>query len=384
MMMRLVLVCMAFFCLTASAQTIVVDAETDEPILYASVFDKTTGEFIGKTDGAGILPAKAAETTAITLQHLNYQPSDIEMATVTDGKIRLTPQTYTVKEVAVDKGQHDYIRLKVYIRQLAWMTDTLAKVSRSICHLYFKASKGQGSPQVTVLSREALYNKDVLSGKNSKMVRGVLNFNPSFATDVSGPGHLKKLPEEKVKRLNICNLGKNWGITYARFDWNKNRCSIVMDSVRFLKPLTIPFFGISMGNIFNTETYDIHYGAPKLSNLVNMLSGMRITHKKSNTSVDLYNEVFVLDVDYASKEDLELEKLVPASDDFEEPTGFMPLNEGVRQAMLNMRTMTLAERKELLEEQEKMKKQEKEAKKKKKDKRVTEEAETEETETEEK
>lgn len=281
----------------------------------------------------------------ITLQHLNYKPIEVEMSSVTDGKIRLTPQIHNVKEVAVDKGKHDYIRLKVYVRQLAWMTDTLAKVTRSICHLYFKASKGCGNPKITVLSGEALYNKDVLSGKNAKMVRGVLNFDPSFAVDVSGPKDLKKLPEEKVKRLNISNFGKNWGKLYARFDWKNNRCSIVLDSMRFLKPFTIPFFGISMGNIFNTETYDIRYGAPKLSNLTSMLFGMRITHKKSHTSVDLYNEVFVLDVDYASKEDLELEKNGQMREDFEEPAGFMPLNEGVRQAMLNMRPMTFDEKK---------------------------------------
>lgn len=362
-MMRLVLVCMAFFCLTASAQTTVVDADTDEPVLYASVFDKATGEFVGNTDGSGLLPAKAAELKTITLQHLNYKPTDIELSSVTDGKIRLTPQIHSVKEVAVDKGKHDYIRLKAYVRQLAWMTDTLAKVSRSICHLYFKASKGHGSPKITVLSGESLYNKDVLSGKNAKMVRGVLNFDPSFAVDVTGPKDLKKLPEEKVKRLNISNYGKNWGILYARFDWKNNRCSVVLDSMRFLKPFTIPFFGFSMGNIFSTETYDIQYGAPKLSNLTSMLFGMRITHKKSHTSVDLYNEVYVLDVDYASKEDLELEKSGLMQEDFEEPSGFMPLNEGVRQAMLNMRPLTYEEGKELIEEQEKIKKQKKEMKK---------------------
>ncbi len=68
---------------------------------------------------------------------------------------------------------------------------------------------------------------------------------------------------------------------------------------------------------------------------------------------------YVLDVDYASKEDLETEKQNYKRVKFEEPKGFMPFNENVRQTMLDMRPITYAEKKELLEEQEKMKKQKK-------------------------
>lgn len=359
--MRLLFVCMAFFCLTASAQTtIVVDAENEEPVLYASVFDKATGKFIGTTDGAGCLPQKIGEAKAITVQHLNYNPADIELATVTDGKIRLTPLVHSVKEVAVDKGKHDFIRLKVYVRQLTWMTDTLAKVAGAICNYYFKANKAHGTPKITILSGKALYNKDILTGKNAKMVRGVLNFDPTFEIHINGPKELKQLPKDKVKRLNIMDMGKNWGITYARFDWKNNRCSVVEDSVRFLKPLTIPFFGISVGNIFRTESYDITYGAPKLSNLTDMLYGMRLTHKKSNTSIDVYNETFVLGVDYASKEDLEKEQKNPLSEEFVVPEGFMPFNENIRRAMLNMRPLTMEERKELYDVQSISKSEQKE------------------------
>ncbi len=369
--MRLVLVCMAFFCLTASAQTIVVDADTDEPVLYASVFDKTSGKYIGNTDGSGTLPEKAGEAQTITLQHLNYTPADVEMATVTGGKIRLTPLVHNVKEVAVDKGQHDYLRMKVYVRQLAWMTDTLAKVSRTVCNVYFKARKKGGysysGSNLTVLSRETLYNTDVLSRKDYKLIRGILNYNPRSAMLISGAGKIKKLPEEKVKRVEISNLGKNWGLSYARFDWKNNRCSYVEDSIRFLKPFTIPFLGYSIGHIFTTETYDIKYGVPRLANLVNLVHGFRLTHKKSKTSVDLYNEVFVLGVDYASQEDLEEDKLaqVPEGteeEDFEEPSGYMPLNENVRKAMLTMRTLTYEEKKEILDEEKQLKKNKKEKK----------------------
>lgn len=349
--------CLVFFCLTTSAQT-VVDAETDEPVPYASVFDKALGKYIGNSDGSGVIPSKAEGVQTIALQHMNYQPTDVCLDTVTDGKIRLTPLVHSVREVSVDKGKHDFIRMKVYMRQLAWMTDTLAKVSQAICHLYFKASKGCGSPyETTIISSQSLYNKDVFSGKNGKMSRLIFNYSPDRSLHIYGPERLKNLPEDKVKRLNIREYSKNFGVCYARFDWKNELCHIVNDSIYFFKPFSIPFIGISVSKFFSTETYDIHYGAPKLYNLSNMLYGHRVTHKKSNTNVDLYGEMYVLDVDYASKEDLEEERQNHERVKFEEPKGCMPFNENVRQAMLNMRPLTYAEKKELLEEQAKMKKQ---------------------------
>lgn len=89
--------CLVFFCLTTSAQT-VVDAETDEPVPYASVFDKALGKYIGNSDGSGVIPSKAEGVQTIALQHMNYQPTDVCLDTVTDGKIRLTPLVHSVRK----------------------------------------------------------------------------------------------------------------------------------------------------------------------------------------------------------------------------------------------------------------------------------------------
>ncbi len=353
--MRLFFVCLAFVCLAANAQTVVVDGETGDPVSYASVFDKSTTKYLGNTDGSGRIPESAEDVQTISIQHLNYEPLTMEKSMIADGKIRLVPLVHTVKEVTVDKGKHEYVRMKVYVRQLIWMTDTLAKVTKAICHFYFKASKASGTPKVKILSGKAVYDKNILMDKNSKMVRGVFNINPELVLKITGPRDLKKMPEEGVKRLDLNNIGGNWGINYARFDWKNQRCSIVEDSVFFLKPFTIPFTGLAFSRFFRTETYDIHYGAPKLSNLANVLFGVRITHKKSNTSVDIYNEAFVLDVDYASKEDFEKEKDA-ALVEFVEPSGFQPLNENVLEAMKNMRALTKEEKMEIAYGQQKPKK----------------------------
>lgn len=345
-LMRLLFVCLAFVCLSANAQTVVLDGETGDPVSYASVFDKATGKYLGNTDGSGCIPGEAETVQTITLQHLNYEPLTIDKSAVADGKIRLVPLVHTVKEVTVDKGKHEYVRMKVYVRQLIWMTDTLAKVTKAICHFYFKASKPSGTPKVTVLSGKSVYDKSILVGKNLKMVRGVFNISPELVLKITGPKDLKRLPEEGVKRLDLDKTGGNWGIEYARFDWKNKRCSIVEDSVCFLKPFTFPFTGLAFSRFFRTETYDIHYGAPKLSNLANVLFGVRVTHKKSNTSLNIYSEAFVLDVDYASKEDYEKEKDADLGE-FVEPTGFLPLNENVQNAMKNMRSLTLEEKKEI-------------------------------------
>lgn len=340
--------------IAANAQTTVIDNETEDPVTYASVFDKETGKYLGNTNGSGNLPEKAEAAKTISLQHLNYETATVDMASVEGGKIRLTPQVRKIKEVTVDKGKHDYIRLKVYARQVTWLTDTLAKVGRGICHLYMKPKKKGGSPDVVLKSLSSLFNKSVLKNKNRKMTRAVLNVRPDMFMQFVGPRDVKQLPADSVKRLKLTSLGGNWGINYARFDWKNKRCDVVEDSVFFKKLFTIPLTKIAMGNMFRTETYDITYGAPKFSNMTNYLQGFRVVHKPSDTSVDIYEEFFVLGVDYASKEDLENDKKekVVAFEDSEEYPRF---NESVEEAMKTMGKMTREELQELWYQDDKKK-----------------------------
>jgi hypothetical protein len=344
----LLFVAFVFAGLPAKAQTMVVDGETGDPVTYASVYDKSTGKYLGVTDGSGFLPEKARDVATIGIQHINYQAATVEAGSLTDGRIALTPLVRNIKEVTVDKGQHDYVRLKVYVRQLAWMTDTLAKATKAICHFYFKASKASGKPTITILSGKSVYNKDILSGKYRKMVRGVMRINPEVMLSIDGPKRLKALPADTVTWKELNSLGGNWGREYARFDWKNMRCSVVEDSVWATKPFTVPLTSIAVSNFFFSETYDIHHGAPKIANLTDMLFGMRITHKKTSTSVDIYNEAFVLDVDYASKEDLEREKNATSYGEFVEPEGFAPFNESVLKALENMRPLTAEEKAEVM------------------------------------
>lgn len=338
----------AFVSLPAGAQTTVVDGETGGPVTYASVYDKATGKYLGYTDGSGNLPEKALNTATVNIQHINYHAATVDTGTLTDGRITLVPLVRSIKEVTVDKGKHDYVRLKVYVRQLTWLTDTLAKATKAICHFYLKASKASGSPKITILSGQSVYNKDILEGKYKKMVRGVMRINPEFMLSIMGPKEVKKLPADTVKWKDLNSIGGNWGRQYARFDWKNMRCSVVEDSVWTQKPFTIPLTGIAVSNCFISETYDIHHGAPKIANLTDMLFGMRITHKKTNTSIDVYNEAFVLDVDYASKEDLEREKKATTYGEFVEPEGFDPFNESVQKAVENMRPLTDEEKEEIM------------------------------------
>lgn len=340
--------------IAADAQTTVIDNETEDPVTYASVFDKETGKYLGNTNGSGNLPEKAEAAKTISLQHINYETATVDMATVDGGKIRLTPQVRKIKEVTVDKGKHDYIRLKVYARQVTWLTDTLAKVGRGICHLYMKPKKKGGSPAVVLKTLSSLFNKDVLKNKNPKMTRAVLGVRPDMFIHFNGPKEVKQLPADSVKRMKLYSLGGNWGIDYARFDWKNKRCDVVEDSMFFKKPFTIPLTRIAFANMFRTETYDITYGAPKISNMTNYLQGFRVIHKPSNTSVDIYEEFFVLGMDYASKEDLENDKKEKVGT-FEESEEYPPFNESVQEAMKTMGKMTKEEAEELWYQDDKKK-----------------------------
>ncbi len=345
--------CLALISLSGHAQT-VVDASTGSPVLYASVYDKATGRFLGTTDGAGNLPEKATEAAELSVQHINYKPATVELATLAGGAIGMEPLVRTIKEVTVDKGKHEYVRLKVFVRQMAWMTDTLAKVQQSVCHFYFKASKPTGTPKVTMLADSSVFDRSVLAGKNFKMARGIMRFSPDVVMKVTGPRQVKTLPADSVTRTDLGSLGGNWGVEYATFDRGNARCSVVQDSVWFKKPFTLPLTGIAMSRCYRVETYDIRRGAPKIANLASLLYGMRLTHKKSDTSIDLYNEAFVIDVDYASAADYQREsKAAPTR--LEEPEGFQPLNDAVLAAMKNMRPLTTQEKLQLLEEETKKK-----------------------------
>lgn len=333
-------------------QTVVVDGQTGEPVTFASVFNTATGHYLGITDGNGCLPQQARQVPTVNVQHINYQPVTVTLDTLADGKMRLTPLVRTVKEVVVDRQQHDFVRLKVYVRHYVWMTDTLAKVTRGICHLYLKPQKSSGKPKATWITAEALINRSILEGKRRPLVRGVLNLVPTDFIHIDGPRQLKQLPADSVARKVISPRLGNWGLTYATFDWANKRCNLVKDSIFFDKPFTIPLTGYTMSNFFYTESYDIRYGAPKFATLTNFIMGMKIAHKKSGANINWYDEMYVLDADYASKADYERE-LKNNNDGnvgtLEEPEGLPAMNPNVVEAMKNMRELSLEERKELTE-----------------------------------
>lgn len=100
------------------------------------------------------------------------------------------------------------------------------------------------------------------------------------------------------------------------------RCEIVRDSLFSDKPFKVPLFGFAFSNIYNSETYSTELGTPRLYNLINMTDRYRVYQTKTMGYVDMVTEMYILDVDYASKEEMKADKKLKLSP-FERPEGIV-------------------------------------------------------------
>lgn len=289
--------------LLASAQVRVVDAESGNPVGYASIFDDATGKVLGITSSDGFLPSGAEACKTISVQHINYEPVTMALASVQDNTIKLAiREAYQVKEVAIDKAKHDYVRLKIYSRQYTVVDGMVGETSESVGYGYFDA-KSKKYKEGQVLTLRHLRNEDAF--KNQKMIVQVFAEcdKPSYGKKIMNSINFYSKYNDGKRHVRYDKKGVKRGTCFVRQDDDAKRIELCIDSMFVEKPFNFWLFGISASDVYSTSTFSSAYGKPSLSTWQNAFSTYRFTHNKSKKSVNIYREMYVLGVDFADKAD---------------------------------------------------------------------------------
>ncbi len=333
-------------CVLGMAQVKVVDGVSGQAVSYASIFDDATGKVLGITNSEGLLPAAADSCQTISVQHINYDPVTVERSSVTDGVIKLASRkAYEVKEVAVDRDNHDYIRLKMYTRDYTVVNGMVAEVTESVGYGYFD-SKSRRHKEDQCLMMRHLRNEDAFNGQKIIVQAFAECDKPSYDGRIArSVAFFDKYNDGKKHREYDKNGVKT--VTYfVRNNEAEKRIELVSDSALVDKPINFWLFGVSLSDGYGLATFNSAYGKPSLSTMQNHFMVYRMTHNKSQVSVTIFRERYVLGVDFANKEDfkaikkeLKEKEKAGTAEKFVRPAGLPPFSKYVDEAMKSMKVL---------------------------------------------
>ncbi len=321
----------------AFSQVKVVDENDKQPVISASVFNAADGTFLGITDYDGFLPKSANGCDNVHVQHINYNPVNINPALYKDANVLLTSRIHQLPEVKVNKPEDAELRMKVYIRQYRVLKGKPASFSESIAYLYFKTGNEDQPTSRKILSESNYENHNAMTGE-SKMLKSLASCSdPTMFASFGGHMLYNSLRGSRRLRSSWKRAGS---ILYMNEDSVNKKCEIVHDSLFAEKPFKVPLFGFSFGNLYTCETYSTEYGAPKIYNILNASERYRVYQTKTMGYVDEYAEVYVLGIDYATKEERKADRKLKKTE-FVRPQGIIPSNDFMFEAL---KTMTKIEK----------------------------------------
>ena len=163
-------------CQCAYSQITVVDANDKLPVISASIYNGNGTDVIGITDYDGKLPKAAEQLKSIHIQHINYTPVNIDLQSLKDSTIYLTPCSHILPEVKIAKQKDAMFRMKVYVRQMTILNKKPATVSESMVYLYFKENDDYGTPHSYKILSEDKYKDEKAFEGESNMLKSIADF----------------------------------------------------------------------------------------------------------------------------------------------------------------------------------------------------------------
>lgn len=98
----------------AENRTLLIDKETEEPLVLASIIDRN-GTIIALTGNDGTIPDLPTNAFPVTFSYMGYSP--LEVHAVTNGNIGLTPKTFELSEVVISPGIRPLLHITGYMRE---------------------------------------------------------------------------------------------------------------------------------------------------------------------------------------------------------------------------------------------------------------------------
>lgn len=282
--------------LCVSAQIKIVDMTDSSTVHAASVFI-SGNRCVGVSGADGLLPLPKGYKGKVTVNHINYYEKEFLADTVSSGVVMLRPRAYAIPEVEAKVGEPDYLVISAYCRAYVF-TDSVPTSFREGLYDYYLPI-GSGRVKCKTRSEKKVHTLDDKYGFS----RSFFSWRYMLLENLPKSDIFTDTASDKVvsRGWKGCVLGlKNDTV-------NKTFTAYCDSAFAGADSLTINIFGykIRFMGIKEGEVYSTKYGQPKLSNLLRRYCCVnakgKTPGKNPMTSIDMYEELYVTGVRYATK-----------------------------------------------------------------------------------
>jgi len=301
--------------LCVSAQIKIVDMTDSSTVHAASVFI-SGNRSVGVSGADGLLPLPKGYKGKVTVNHINYYEKEFLADTVSNGVVMLKPRAYAIPEVEAMVGEPDYLVISAYCRAYIY-TDSVPTSFREGLYDYYLPIGSVGSEEHPSLS--SLLERLIGKGRVRCKTRSEKNVRKE------GESYYSSLPLLSWYYMLLDRLPKSDIVTDKASDkvvsrgWKGSVLGLKNDTVNKTftaycdsaytgaDSLTVKFFGYKVRFIGckEGEVYSTKYGQPKLSSLLRRYYYLnakgKAPGKNPMTSIDMYEELYVTGVRYATK-----------------------------------------------------------------------------------
>lgn len=318
--------------LCVSAQIKIVDMSDSCPVHAASVFI-SGNRCVGVSGADGLLPLLKGYKGKVTVNHINYYEKEFLADTVSNGVVMLKPRAYAIPEVEAKVGEPDYLVISAYHRRYIF-TDSVPTAFREGLYDYYLPI-GRGRVRCKTRSEKNVRKE----GESYYPSLSLLNWRYMLLDDLSKSDIVTNAVYDK-----IVSRGKKGCVFGVRNDTvNKTFTAYCDSAFTGADSLKISFFGYKI--IFNGlkrgEVYSTKYGQPKLSSLLRRYYYLnakgKAPGKNPMTSIDMYEELYVTGVRYATKAERKAAMKDKTAEPLVVPADVPPLSKPLEEAVSQMK-----------------------------------------------
>ena len=313
--------------LNVLGQAVLLDKTTNQPISYAQILNNK-GAVVGMTDIDGNLPQNL-DDEIVTIQHFAYNPKNVESSQFKKSKsIFLSPIEYQLKEVTVTAKNTDYIYLRTYFRSYQ-LNDSCMKYFRDGFLDFFINIKHKDTERFVQKIRT--FQNNELIEKDRKRTNTLVD-KYIYTPYLDGLTLMESLKNEgwtyNADSID-CRLLLNeivGGVT--RLDTVQGVLRVEYDvlATKEKKPKKLFGYTTRLESFYQSENYIYKPGYQSYMDLINRKNYRKLffSHKKDSKEqmIEIFDELYVLEHKYISKDELKQYKKVWKSESDESFSGW--------------------------------------------------------------
>lgn len=318
--------------LCVSAQIKIVDMTDSSTVHAASVFI-SGNRCVGVSGADGLLPLPKGYKGKVTVNHINYYEKEFLADTVSNGVVMLKPRAYAIPEVEAKVGEPDYLVISAYCRRYIF-TDSVPTAFREGLYDYYLPI-GSGRVRCKMRSEKNVRKE----GESYYSSLPLLSWRYML---------LDRLPKSDIvidtASDKVVSRGWKGSVLGLKNDTvNKTFTAYCDSAYTGADSLTVKFFGYKFRFTGSKEgeVYSTKYGQPKLSSLLRryyyLNSKVKTPGKNPMTSIDMYEELYVTGVRYATKAEMKATMKNKTAEPLVVPADVPPLSKPIAEAVNCMR-----------------------------------------------